>query len=308
MKKFILEITALLLLLIISLCLLYFIDPPWRVSKLKEVKGKLEITNLGTSHGWDFDYNNCPMVGMNFNFSGNTLYYDLQNYLFLEEEGYLADHAIIIIPVSYFVFGLDENRTDGNVGAFVNQFYDYLPPRYIYDYSIRTELELATDKIQQDLYARIKKLTSGNQPSKQTQTANSDTLETVTERLERLGEERAERHLMLSSLNPPEKNEAYLETLVQDILADGNTPVLVTVPHYSSYTSRFPAEWLEKEYFSRMRYLADKYNLLYLDYHDDRRFVIHPEYYGDADHLNEDGKVVFNELFIEDIGEIIRRR
>ena len=137
MKKFILEFSALLALVFLTGLLLYRIDIPSPIARKIHAfdKTKFEIINLGTSHGGNFDYSESALHGESFNREGNTLFYDLQNYIYLNKNKFLSKDAIVIIPVSYYVFGLDENRTDRPNDSFVNDFYYYLPKEQIFSYS-----------------------------------------------------------------------------------------------------------------------------------------------------------------------------
>lgn len=304
MRKFVLEVFAFFILLILTINVLYRINKPYRLKRLEELKGKIEIVNLGTSHGWDFEYSRSPLIGMNFNISGNTLFYDLQNHRFLSEGGYLADKAIVIIPVSYFVFGLDENRTDGKVGdSFANQFYEYLPRKSIYSYSLKKEIELYIYKVQKNFQRLIDKKNKKNNTPNQAHVQENNELK--AKRLEELADKRVKRHLELSKYASESKNMEYLEILISEILAADHQVVLVTTPYYCAYTENFGKEWLDKNYFARMNHLAVKFNIAYLDYSNDKRFVYSPDLFSDSDHLNPKGREIFNEIFFEDIAEII---
>ena len=305
MRKFAIEIFVFFSLLILTINLLYRINKPIRLKVIEKLKGKIEIVNLGTSHGWDFDYSKCTLTGMNFNISGNTMFYDLQNYRFLNENGYLAKNAIVIIPVSYFVFGLDENRTDGKVNdSFVNQFYDYLPPKYIYSYSFKKEIELYIHKVQQNFHLLIEKKDKKINKPKEANTQEINN-ESMAEKLEELAIKRVQRHLELSEYSSESKNMEYMETLINEILAANHQVILVTTPYYCAYNRNFGEEWLEKKYFSKMNHLVSKFGISYLDYSHDKRISYSPELFNDSDHLNKKGKQIFNKIFFEDIALLL---
>lgn len=316
MRRFALEIFTFLVLTVLTVGVLSRVQPSFRLKKLSSLKGELEVVNLGTSHGWDFEYANAPLNGMNFNISGNTVYYDLQNFRYLSENGYLADNAIIILPVSYFVFGLDENRTDGGVGdAFANQFYEYLPRKYIFNYSLKKDMTLAVHRIQEDLLrfmgridlmnpsVRIERKNAAEVPGRQAQ-AEERSQKTKEQRLLEIAEKRAERHKKLSQYVPEEQNLAYVETLIREIKAANHRVVLVTTPYTSAYNGFFTDQWLEETYYSKMRALAAKYNVPWLDYSHDPRFSSHTELFQDSDHLNPEGKRIFNEIFFNDLARV----
>ena len=137
MRKFIVESFLLTVVICITWYFLYNRSITSSIAeRINNIDKKLDIINLGTSHANCFIYDNSVINGKRINREGNTLYYDLQNYIYLNDNNYLSKDAIIIIPVSYFVFGLDENRTDRSPDdSFVNDFYYYLPDNQIFSYS-----------------------------------------------------------------------------------------------------------------------------------------------------------------------------
>ena len=83
MKKFLVECFMLLVVFFSTASFLYHADIPSDIAKkFLNINERFEIVNLGTSHGGGFDYSNVKLCGGSFNTGGNSLYYDLQNYLY----------------------------------------------------------------------------------------------------------------------------------------------------------------------------------------------------------------------------------
>lgn len=299
-------------LITVTIFLAYPKENHWRIRLLEKRKGKLNIINLGTSHGSDFSYDKSGLTGMHFNFPGNTLFYDLHNYLFIKENNYLVDNGVVVIPVSYFAFGLDENRTDGNVGeAFANKFYDYLPSEHIYNYSVKKDVKLSIYKLQEAFDKVIQTKKEQKHVKKQKHIKNAPTQkpdrESIIKKLNQHAKRRAKRHKMLSNFSSEAQNMAYLERLLKEIKDANHQPVLVTTPYYNAYNKNFGKDWLNENYFSKMHDLATKYDVLYLDYSHDDRFTNKPGLYNNSDHLNEKGKQLFSTIFLDDISLLLEK-
>ncbi len=296
MKKFIFEIVLLFLIVTITINYINNLDKPPRVNKILNINENLDIINLGTSHGANFNYATLSIHGESFNRAGNTLYYDLQNYKFIKN--HLTDGAILLLPISYFSFGLDENRTDrGVVNPFVNDFYEYLPRKSIYSYSEKRAVSLKINRIQKNfrnLFPEKKKIKKKKKKS---------VLDTVSheEMLKSFAIKRVVHHKKIGTYSNPDKNINYLKTLIDDAKQSGYHPVLITTPYYIEYAERFGADWLTKNYYQYITLISAQNNIPYLDYGNDNRISSIPELFKNSDHLNKKGIAVFNEILFDDL-------
>lgn len=291
MKKFILEILLFSVLIFISGYILYQLNIPSPLAnRISKIDGKLDILNLGTSHGNDFNYDYCPKNGANISKAGNTLYYDLQNYIYLNKNDYLTENAIILIPVSYYVFGLDENRSDRLPNSsFVNEFYYYLDKDQIFSYSDQKNRNLMVLNIQKN----FKNLFSNEENE------NEDKASTDSE-LKKHAQTRVKNHKRLSNFSSTAKNITYLDSLLKEIIKNNHTPILVTTPFYYSYNENFGKDWLDKNYYKIVTQFSAKYKIQYLDYSHDTRFSSNAKYFYNSDHLNTEGKKIFSEIIFKE--------
>lgn len=259
--------------------------------------GPLHVINLGNSHGCSFDYSMLTVDGGSFNKEGNTLYYDLQNYRFLKPR--LAPGAVVIIPLSYFSFGLDENRSDrGENNGFDNEFYEYLPNGAIHNYSGSKRRRLAIHRIQQGMRSLFPGAGDrGYGPA-------PDDEETQRSLLARHAAERAGTHKRLADYRPPDGNIRHLEALVGDAVRSGFRPVLMATPFSREYNEAFDGDWLRAHYYGHIERLQRTWAVPFLDYSRDPRFSPHPLMFGDADHLSLPGKRIFNEIMWRDLVDI----
>lgn len=307
MKKFLFE--TLLLFTLVGLTVNYInnLDKAPRVKHILKIDKKLDIINLGTSHGNNFNFSGLSINGKSLNRAGNTLYYDLQNFRFVKDK--LADSAIILIPVSYFAFGLDENRADkGADKSFVNEFYEYLPNTSIHEYSAKREISLKINRIQKNFRNLLpKKRKEKKKPTEKKPVKNKKkkaiVFDTVAQKelLKDFAIKRVVHHKKIGSFIPPKNNINYLETLIEEAKQSGFRPVLITVPYYKEYAERFGTAWLEENYNQYMSELYKKYKIPYIDYGFDERINNSPELFKNSDHLNKKGKVVFNKILYTDL-------
>lgn len=291
MRKFIVESFLLTVVICITGYFLYNRSIPSSIAeRIHNIDKKLDIINLGTSHANCFIYDNSVINGKRINREGNTLYYDLQNYIYLNDNNYLSKDAIIIIPVSYFVFGLDENRTDRSPDdSFVNDFYYYLPDNQIFSYSEKKRSNLVIYTIQKN----FRSLISSDDLKAENSLTNIE--------LNKHASSRVKKHKMLAEYSSNKKNLNYIENLINEIIKNNHLPILVSTPYHNSYNTNFGKVWLENNYFKIMSYLATKYNINYLDYSDDDRFCFEDNFFSNSDHLNVEGSKKFSSIFFSDI-------
>ena len=299
MFLFIRKTILFLLSIIVSSLMLYNLEYPEGVEKFKRIGHGIDIINLGTSHGESFLYDELPLNGKAFHKPANTLYYDLQNYLYLKS--HLNDNAIVIIPVSYFSFGLDENRTDrGMDNAFVADFYHYLPTRSIYSYSLRRNTRIFIHQVQTNFKSLF-----GLNPSGKPTTQNADQTDHKAD-LEAHAIGRVKHHKKIGTFSAASKNVLYLSQIVADAIDSGFKPVLVTTPYFQRYNALFGQEWLEANYYSHIREIRQQYPIPHFDYGRDARFSFDSGLFFNSDHLNHEGRVKFSTVFFKDLFDALQ--
>ena len=297
MKRFIFETFCLLLAVALTAAFFEHRGRSELARAMRAASVPLNVINLGNSHGCNIDHTLLSVTGGAFNKAGNTLYYDLQNYRYLKPR--LARNAVVIIPVSYFSFGLDENRTDrGANNGFENDFYEYLPKQSIYGYSGAKSRRLMVHRIQKGMRSLF------GPPEEPSHPPGSGDEATQGQFLAQHAASRAEIHRRLAEYQPPARNALYLETLIKDAIESGFRPVLVATPFSASYNDLFPDDWLQTHYYSVIEKLQKAHAVPFLDYSRDPRFSPHPLFFGDSDHLSLTGKRIFSEIMWNDLVSI----
>ncbi|QTN39210.1 hypothetical protein HZ996_08680 [Cryomorphaceae bacterium] len=306
MKKFSRQIIVLFGILSMSFVVVsWFVPPTETEDRAKNWEEPYNIITLGTSHGDDFTFGSIAGSGANFNLSANTLYYDLQQFNYVHEQGALAPKAWVLIPVSYFVFGTDENRTLlMRPGVFVSQFYAYMDPDQILDYSFRQDVSLVITRVQD--FARESVNQMLGYIEEDVDTLNPGEFEGLVyaehvERVEADLKARVKRHRKLGSYLPPQKNKAYLTKLVEEVRRLGYQPVVLTLPYYYSYNEGMGEKWLSKHYWKPLTEVVESTEVPWLDYSTDTSYTLHPELFLDQDHLNDAGRIQFTQKVYEDL-------
>ena len=306
MRRFIIQI---FLVLAVPLIVVYVVSQLPTTDYLRfvsKITPDKEIVVLGTSHGFDFTSVSPQMAFLNFAKAGNTPYYDLQNFRWLHGQGIHKKEAIIIIPVSYFSFGIDENRTNNaSSDGFVNDFYFYLNRDQVYDYSLRKEVSLRVFAFQEVLekYTGLQKDFGGrfivDPPNNY---INPEHL-THEEHLKQDAKIRLENHLDGANYAPETPNYNYYSTLLNEAKSLGYRPVLATVPYSTFYQTGFDSLWLDTTYFQKLYQLSREQHVPYLNYSTYAPIATRPELYRDSDHLNSEGIEKFSTIFFEDLAE-----
>jgi hypothetical protein len=91
-----------------------------------------------------------------------------------------------------------------------------------------------------------------------------------------------------------------LRGMLEDCIARGYRPVLVTTPYLTALPDAFSPEFLARFRADCLTY-ANDYGIPYLDYSQDARFSSSPEYFVDTDHLTSDGSEMFMDIFFGDL-------
>ncbi len=302
MRKFLLEITILVFLLLSVMYLLDTGEKSPGAMRFEKISKKLDIVTLGNSHGGGYKFGSLKLRGGVFNRAGNTIYYDLQNYKYLKT--HLSDSAIIILPISFFSFGLEENRVDrGTINPFVNEFYEYLPSTSILGYSIKKDLSLRINRIQKKVeFPEIidKKKKKKKKPKKKKNPVEP-TIDQKIKALNKSAKSASKHHKKIFGFGESSRNITYLSELISDAQKNGFRPVLITTPYYQAYNDSYDSAWLKENYYRHIDSISTAYKTIYIDYSHDSIFSSDPHNFKNSDHLSAIGKKKFSEVLFRDL-------
>ncbi len=320
MKKFFVDTFICSLIVGILFVGIYSIKSGRLASLAKEMPYDTELICFGSSHGSAFNFSIYPVESTLINKGGNTYYYDLQNYYHLKKK--LKPNAIVLLPVSYFSFGLDENRTHEVNEPFLNDFYEYLPKSSIHNYSYRKNLsvclymiqrnflDFVSDEIEED-YEQLyldedfdftkESIERKNKGHLRRLERNKHRKRDPLPKLKSHANKRGKTHIREGSYRPGgEKSLPYLEEIIRDCKESGFRPFLVTPPFYKHYNMKFNSAWLHKHFYRHVDYLERKHSIKHLDYSKDDRLSKFPLLFRNSDHMNNHGKTIFRNYFFSE--------
>lgn len=117
------------------------------------------------------------------------------------------------------------------------------------------------------------------------------------------GQARYERHF-LNKENFFEADKIQdLKNMIELCQKKGITPILITTP-FTVYYNQYVSEEFLQGFYSTIQSLTSAYGISYYDYSHDERFQTALHYFGDADHLNEEGAIYFTNLLMEEVPEL----
>lgn len=263
--------------------------------RLAHVPGGLHVVNLGSSHGqWAFDYGAAgEQHGFNLALDSQDFYYDYQVLKHFRDR--LAPGCVVLIPVSYFSFGFDEQKAGLNYDY---RYYGILPYS---DIRARSGLDYLKYRWCPVLFSgtSVRWLVRDEPPNDHPfkllakNKYSADSLKSV-------GRRRAEEHLAL--VRQPKAvfdyNTLYLEKLVAYCQQQGLKPVLVTTPYTSYYFSHFSQAFLN-DFHARVAKVQERYGVPYLNYSHDKSYWSDLALFVDSDHLNVVGRKLFTRAVLD---------
>lgn len=290
MKKFILRLLSILTstFLIILILNFYYVKTEGYqtlndLEKFSHIENNLEIVNLGSSHGMcSFDYSATDYNGFNFGLNFQNLYYDYQ--LLLKFQKNLKNNCIVILPISLFTFG-QSNYNESQ------RYYKILDPIQIYNFTIKDfiiykVLPILSAKSQ--MIYMFKDIEVG---------LRYDSFKDISK-------ETSKRDIQyLQNYNRYSENLIYFDTIISFCKAKNYKIILITTPLTGLYLEKIP-KTLKVEYNNFLFELANRYEISYLDYSSDNRFMNNQELFMNTDHLNKKGAELFTKIVIEDLKKL----
>lgn len=310
MKKFILRVgisLAVLLGILFGIQALYNrANDVNDTGKYYNMPKNIRLANIGNSHGMcSFNYRDLEEMYECFNFAltAQTIEYDekiLNQYI-----GRMGEDSVLIIPVSYVTFFLsdwDYSEEDFNIK---NQRYfgilDYKNmlrtewPEYIkrkYFPLIFTDMRSDMMDSLVDGMLKLLKLRAGGED---TGSAGMD--------YARDAHDAYDRHVAAFYIDGEYRFKGELVDCLYRIIEmcreRGITPVLVTTPCVQDYN-----ELVDREFLTQFNQILDQITedtgVSYYSYCDDPRFSGNYELFLNADHLNDEGAILFTDIFYEE--------
>lgn len=317
-------------------------SPLGEINVFQFIPNDIQIANVGSSHGQcDFNWN--PLTkdrGIStFNFALTSQSYEYDYALINMHQDDFVEGSLLFIPVSYFSF--NREATDPNdIEAISVRYYRLLSPQYNPDYSLYKDLvairfpvlsagekifdllkppvtfpSLSENRPNIIYAAELSPEGTGGEATPEDAGGEAAPEQAPAQTPEELygvetvqgfqakGQARYERHFL--------NKEEYFETdkiqnlknMIELCQKKGITPILITTP-FTVYYNQYVSDEFLQGFYATIQSLTSAYGISYYDYSHDERFQTALQYFGDADHLNEEGANYFTNLLMEEIPEL----
>ncbi len=304
MKRFLLKVLALFL---CCLLILFALSPVYLMMlntdyerdqdltlKFKYVPESIDVAAFGSSHAGNGFQPPQYHDGTLFNFYMSMQSPVMDNRLYFHFRDHLAEHALVIIDLSYFSLYYNGTRTINNF----KRYCTFLPIRELPRWNAKLYrlfriIDFDFNPVVSFLMGKTAELT----PFHTTHTSERYT----DEELDAIGADLAKTFIgYLGDQTVVPEIDRALRDMLEDCIARGYRPVLVTTPYQSAFNQHIPDDFLATFRADCARYAKD-YAIPYLDYSHDARVANARSYFVDTDHLTSEGSSVFMQLFFQDL-------
>lgn len=270
------------------------------------IPDKIDVCNFGNSHAYyGFSYEQYKDNGFNFAMTGQLFGVDklvLDNYI-----DRISDGAVVFVNVSYISL---LNEIDRNADIYKPdgvRYYRILPKDKIPDYSLFTDIcyhwcpVLTSYDYFLDTVCDCLRGKEPDRPviylddSKLTESAYKTYVKHFEKRKEKDG-----------SITWSDEKLQVLDDIIIKLKKKGANVVLITLPTtreyiecYQKYSDGYLSRFGEK-----VKEIAKKHGVEYLDYGSDTRICGEHRYFRDADHMNHDGANAFMNILKDEVIDI----
>jgi hypothetical protein len=281
-----------------------------KVDSLLLNKNKIKSLTLGRSHAASLDYLHWDLYGMNFALGGRDLAgIDYQVTFILNNTPNIKE---ILISISYSTMYFDnESLAHGNLNDARKSLYYSIPSNSIIDNHDLSNFVFGKyfPFIQADhgyviLKKEYLKYSKGRKDKIDEKDNYMDSLSII-----KSSKNQAFLHSMdrkkSEAYNPNviTKNRDYLIDIINKTKKAKINLVFFTPPYYKNYTEYFPLNDIN-EMKTIMNDLVLKYNIVYLDFSTDSILSNNYKYYHNADHMNNQGKLLFTQELLKKLKDL----
>lgn len=279
MIRFLKDISILLLVIAVIFLIIDYLGPKSNIETISLNRSEpFEAIVLGTSHGFNINFNSSNIDGLRLNRSGSTLYYDYQTFKYGIEHNLIGKGTLVFIVVSYHHFGMDPNRTDQYPDdSFENKYYGMLPASDIWGYSFAKHLSLLLYSFQSTYLQKSDSKVFVNN--------------TFTSAMDA--------HKFLAQYWESDQNEKWLLDIVCLAQTNFSLPILINMPYTNQYESSFSDEWMETNYYKHIRNIQDSTGVAFIDFRGDTSYTNHQEYFKDSNHFKKEVSEKFTQKLME---------
>lgn len=326
MKKFlskILILTMILSLLLFGFNLAYINTEYYKnlndMGKFSDLPEHIDVVNFGASHSaCAFDWNGyTQFAGANMALGSQTLVYD--EALFQYYFKHLDENSTVILEVMFKSL-YEKEQTEPPYGTNITRYYQVLKRDYIRQWNLLDAVcyqylpvlgnrQVAAAHIFSELFSEniSKSELERQQAAEQALTGEpTQVLEGWEEEaMNAEGKRRAESFMAQSGNQEHGEQYEALIRMIEQCKEHNIQVILVTAPTLPCFYTGYDKEFMDR-FYQDMEEISQKYDIPYLDYTGDERFLADYRWYSDTDHLNGYGSRYFTQEFLKDNQEILR--
>lgn len=318
MKKFILKVgvTGTILIALLLLVNLTYINTSYYrnlngMDKYRNVPEHLDIVNFGASHSQAcYVWSSIPkdVSAFSMAYGGQTLVQDAHWLDYFIER--IDGDTVVIIDVMF-------NSLYGNDIPAGQQYYQILPAEYISGWNIIDAIKYTyipilgnrqdgIEAIEMRLFENREKNGNNFDSTVQSATQNvSDDIPTkvidgwTLEEMTNEGKRRASAKMQEGPCGELGAQYDALRHMFEICHEKGCRIIVTTVPTTPYFYNGFKSEYLDR-FYKDVNAVCEEYNVEYIDYTGDERFISDYRMWLDTDHMNGIGGEYFTKIFIEE--------
>lgn len=326
MKKFLVRVFILTVIVssfLVCINLLYINTAYYKnlndMHKFSKVPEHIDVVNFGASHSacafkWG-EY--TQFAGVNMALGSQTVVYDEALFSYYFER--LDENSTVILEVMFKSLYEKEPDTPP-YGTNITRYYQVLSKDFIRQWNLLDAVRFQYLPILGNRQEAVANIVSewfgGGSPAgelERQQAAGPELTGEPTQVLEGWeaeamnaeGKRRAESFMALSGNQELGEQYEALIRIIEKCKENNVQVILVTAPTLPCFYTGFSQEFMDR-FYQDMEGISQKYEVPYLDYTGDERFLADYRWYGDTDHLNGYGSRYFTEEFLKDNQEILR--
>lgn len=287
--------------------------------KFSEVPEHIDVVNFGASHSaCAFNWSGyTQFAGTNMALGSQTLVYD--EALFRYYFDCLDENSTVLLEVMFKSLYEKEQDTPP-YGTNITRYYQVLPKDFIRQWNLPDAVKYGYLPVlgnRQEAVANIISEWFGGDGSageleRQQQTGQVLTGEPTRvldgweeEAMNAEGKRRAESFMAQSGNQEHGEQYEALIRIIEKCKENNIQVILVTAPTLPCFYTGYDKEFMDR-FYQDMEEISQKYDIPYLDYTGDERFLADYRWYSDTDHLNGYGSRYFTQEFLKDNQEILR--
>lgn len=283
------------------------------MGKFSELPEHIDIVNFGASHSQNaFNWETYDSFsGVNMALGAQTVVYDRA--LFHYYLDHLDENSTVVLEVMFK--SLYEREQEEPYGTDIMRYYQILPRKFIKHWTWKDALKFKYIPIlgnRREALSHIwREWVKGEQEEEKDilddmLTGEPTQVLTGWEKDAMLAEGNRRASVFMEVSGSQEHGaqyEAFID-IIETCKENHIQVILVTAPTLPCFYEGFNEAFLNR-FYADMEEICEKYDLPYLDYTGDMRFLEDYRWYTDTDHLNAYGAAIFTQAFLQDVQELL---